>query len=189
MRHTNEFRQQFEFTYNKRNVKVLFLIDIEPYIICFSAKLRQLYFEVSLTKGFTLDTFLDKATYYRLREMFEINDTKTGLFKTADFFKAFNTRIPQSINDTSKVRPDDLWYKRKDVEESDKIFFWRFRLNASNEHVSCQNLKKTEILLGKDARNMCEKHNISTQWTDVSKIDDFDDWKKSLDQRLQENRI
>jgi hypothetical protein len=181
MKESGEYRQQFDFCYNKTDARVLFLIDINPYLLCFSAIGRQKYFQVELQRGFLINTYLDPDTLNRLRDVFNIGRTKSGEFSTKEFFRFFNTHIPQHIKHTKKVRPEDVApHIRGNIEESNKIYFWRFRVNGVNEHVSEMNLDKTKALLGKEAYQMCRKNNISTQWTDQHDEDTFDAWKQML---------
>ena len=52
------------------------------------------------------------------------NKNNTEPFKPKHFFEAFNNGIPQYVNSKNKVRPIDIAKYRRDVEESDKIFFF-----------------------------------------------------------------
>ncbi|MDR3164243.1 MAG: DUF6037 family protein [Synergistaceae bacterium] len=126
MRQAEEKRQQFCFTYNDVTVCVLFLIDTNPFLLCFSAIGEPQYFQVELHPGFQLNPVLDVSTLNQLKDMFNIGRVKKGEFSTKEFFDCFNVHIPQHISNTTKVRPSDvLPHIKRDVEEADRIYFWR----------------------------------------------------------------
>jgi hypothetical protein len=187
MKQAEETRQQFRFAYNEKEARVLFLIDTSPFLLCFCAIGAPQYFQVEVQPGFIINTFLNPDALEQLRDMFGIGRIKKGEFSTADFFSYFNDRIPQHLTGTDCVRPQDMPpHVRRDVEEADRIYFWRFRINGDNAHVSESNLQKTRSLLGEDAYEMCKKNNISTQWTDILQDDNSNQWKQMLKQSVNE---
>ncbi|MDR1033590.1 MAG: DUF6037 family protein [Bifidobacteriaceae bacterium] len=187
MKDAGELRQQFIFEYNSKKARVLFLTDAEPFVLCFSEMhaTEPQYFEIEMKQGFVIDTYLQPEVLSRFRDMFDIGANKTGKFSTRDFFECFNKRIPKHVANTGKVRPVDMIQFRRNVEEVDKIYFWRFRNNPEGEHVSSENLEKTQKLIGEEAYNRCSKYNISTQWTGIEKDDNFDSWQQDLEQKVK----
>ena len=180
MKRAKELRQQFEYAYNSTRAKVLFLIDNEPFLICFSQIGGQLYVDIELKKGFELNTYLPTDKLSKLKEIFNVGNGYNGNFKTNDFFTHFNKRIPKNLRETRVVPPCDL-PKRNDIEDAERIYFYRFYPHKNEKPgVTKENLDKTEALLGLDARIMCEKHNITTQWKDIPRDDNFNKWKVML---------
>lgn len=112
-----------------------------------------------------------------MRIAFNIQSGQYHIFGPIDLFAAFNNQIPQKLSTTKKARPSDLIRYKKDVEEADKAYFWRFRNNNENEHVSEKNPEKTRLFMGEEAYERCKKENISTQWTDDPTKDNYDNWK------------
>ncbi len=170
-------RQRFNFIYNGVESDAFFFIDTVPYLLMFGVKNKNIYFEIAVDHDLYVSNNLDRETYFTICKAFEIKYSEDHKFRPIDFFTAFNQKIPQHIKDTRKARPSDIIYYKRNVEEADKKYFWRFRNNGTNEHVSDDNLRKTLELMGIDAFERCRSKNVSTQWTDDPQKDNFDNWR------------
>ncbi|KEK22138.1 DUF6037 family protein [Bacillus gaemokensis] len=159
-------RYRFDFTFNKVTFDVFFFIDESPFKLMFGAKLRNFYFELDVKPGFNINTYLGEK-YNELCEVLGLEYDPDNHFKSSYFFEEFNQRIPVIVNVNNRPQPHEVATYRRDVEESERIYFWGW-LNHGNsgKGVTPENLKKTEKILGVDAYNTCKIRNISSRWTD-----------------------
>lgn len=179
MRKSNQFRQQFDFTYNEITADVMFLIDQTPFILLFGIKNTREYFEIEMKEGFRVPNYLDPMTFNLIKRIFKIKYDPQHIYKPADFWNAFNSKIPKHVCKTKPAVPSSIAYYRKDVEESNKIYFCGFKDNNKlGQRV--RNLEKTRKLMGEKAYQRCKKENLSTRWTDKPSKDLFENWEKLL---------
>lgn len=90
-------------------------------------------------------------------------------FTPLHFFEALNRRIPKKFT----MRPDykqvlKIAFKRRNIEEEDKIYFCGWRRNASGQSVREKNLEKTRSAFGDEKAAMCKRKNISSCWTNCA---------------------
>ncbi|EFU43417.1 hypothetical protein PVOR_03650 [Paenibacillus vortex V453] len=158
-------RYKFGFTYNSVSFDIFFFADETPFKLMFGVKAHNFYFEVSVDKGFVIDTNLGDK-YTQLRKILGLQYDPDNPFKTFYFFSEFNNRIPKHADDKNKPEPSDIAYYRRDIEESEKIYFMGWRDNEKlKEKVSPENLYKTRMLLDYGAYLICKRKNISSRWT------------------------
>ncbi|TKI86364.1 DUF6037 family protein [Bacillus mycoides] len=159
-------RYRFDFTFNKVTFDVFFFVDESPFKLMFGAKLKNFYFELDVKPGFVINTYLGEK-YSELCKVLGLEYNPDNHFQTKDFFTVFNQKIPVSVNVNNLPQPHEIATYRKDVEESDKIYFWGWLPHlTTGKSASPENLKKTEKILGVDAYKTCKRMNISSRWTD-----------------------
>ncbi|ELK43371.1 DUF6037 family protein [Brevibacillus borstelensis] len=158
-------RYKFAFTYNKVGFDIFFFTDEIPFKLMFGVKAHNFYFEVNVNNGFIIDTNIGDK-YTQLRKILGVQYDPDNPFKTFYFFTEFNKRIPQFANVKNTPEPSDIASYRKDIEESDKIYFMGWRDNEKRgDKVSSENLYKTRLLLDYEAYLICKRKNISSRWT------------------------
>ncbi len=92
-------------------------------------------------------------------------------FLPGKFFREFDFAIPHLGSQINKAVYYEVARYRRDVEESDKIYFMGWLDNDKQAHrVTEQNLQKTRRLLGFDIYEACKRKNISSRWTDDRKL-------------------
>jgi len=167
MKKQNIERYRFEYKNGKAEFDVFFFIDETPFILLFGAKGGNFSFEIEVHKGFRIKTMLDNETYKKLVKYLDLKYNPNNPFKISNFFKDFNTKIPQNASKKNIAKPEQIIKYQKNVEEVDKIYFWKWLDNSkSGKKVSQKNLEKTRKLLGKRAYEICKEKNISSCWTD-----------------------
>ncbi|MBB6670063.1 DUF6037 family protein [Cohnella nanjingensis] len=167
MRLLNLDRYRFGFIYNNVSFDVFFFLDESPYKLMFGVKAENFYFEKDVKKGFVIDPTLEREKYSELCRILGLQYDPINKFKPIYFFLEFNKNITQKVIKKNIPRPHELAVYRKDVEESDKIFFMGWLDNKANDNkVTPKNLEKTRLLLGRDAYFRCKAKNVSSRWTD-----------------------
>ena len=160
-------RYRFDYKNGKGKFDIFFFIDENPFILLFGAKGGNFSFELVVKNGFTIDTKLDKETYKKLIRFLDIEYSEGDPFSTFKFFEDFNLSIPNKLSVSNLAKPHEIIKYRKNVEESNKIYFWKWLDNTKQgNEVSIENLEKTKQLLGIQAYNRCKNKNISSCWTD-----------------------
>jgi len=167
MKKNNIERYRFDYKNGKGNFDIFFFIDENPFILLFGAKGGNFSFEIEVKNGFTIDTKLDKETYKKLIKFLGIEYSEVDPFSTFKFFEDFNLNIPNKLNVSNIAKPHEVIKYRKNVEESDKIYFWKWLDNTKQgNEVSIENLEKTKRILGEKAYLRCKEKKISSCWTD-----------------------
>ena len=186
MKQSEQLRQQFEFSYNGVTADVIFLIDQSPFVLIFGIKSSGEYFEIKIKEGFRVPDFFDPDTFEKVLRIFKIRYDPNHVYRPADFWEAFSSKIPQHARLTKKVTPSSIIHYRRNVEEADKTYFVGFR---DNNKLGCQvrNLDKTRKLMGEEAYARCKEENLSTRWTDEQGKDRFEIWRDLLQKHLSPN--
>ena len=167
MRKQSIDRYRFDYKNGKGHFDIFFFIDEQPFILLFGAKGGNFSFEMQVKKGFEIHTMLDKETLNKLLDFLGIKHSSENPFSTNNFFQDFNQNIPASANLSNIPKPQQIIKYRKNVEESEKIYFWKWLDNTKqSNNVSAENLEKTKQILGAKAYERCKKKNISSCWTD-----------------------
>lgn len=160
-------RYKFDFIYQKVNFDVLYFIDEIPNKLAFGIKTHNYYFEIPVKKDFEIKAFIHE--YNKFCKIMGFKYNPGSPYKPMYFFDEFNKHIPKYAAKEKIPKPSQIAVYRKDVEESNKIYFVKWRDNTKAGHkVSFENLKKTKLLLSYEAYIMCEKKNISSCWSENS---------------------
>ncbi|MZP28933.1 hypothetical protein GTO91_04315 [Heliobacterium undosum] len=158
-------RYKFEFSFNRVVFDVFFFIDEEPYKLMFGVKAKNFYFELTVEKGFNINTFLGEK-YAELCRVLNLNYDPSNSFSTNKFFEHFNNNIPKFANKNNYPKSHEIAIYKTNVEESEKKYFCGWRDNyVYKTNVTEKNLQKTKEYLGYDAFVSCQRKNISSCWT------------------------
>lgn len=166
MNKDGERRQRFTIEYNGVRAHVLFLADIEPFLLMFGIQDTNEYFELEMNRDFEVSSFFAKELYRKLIDIFNIQYDPDHKFTPNDFLSFINNNVPEYRN-TEKVKSSDVLRYKRDVEEANKVHFCGWIYHTTKSNAQPPNLKKTRILLGEAAYNRCCERNISSRWTDL----------------------
>ena len=158
--------ERYKFTFNFQNITfdVLYFIDEIPNILAFGIKQHNYYFEMPVKNGFEIRPFLQK--YNEFCKIMGFTYDPNNPFKSTYFFDQFDKCIPNIAFQHQKPSPSQIAVYRNNVEESDKVYFVKWRDNSkAGHHVSQENLEKTRKLLSYEAYLMCKQKNISSCWS------------------------
>lgn len=180
MRKQNETRSIFNFSYNSKPFRCLFIIDTSPYTLTLATTGEKPFaIEISIYRGFLAQRELPSDKYAELCVYLQLRYSKDHKFIPADLFGVLNknistTVVPPRYSEVLKIRS-----LTRDIEEPDKNYFIGWRNNGSQEHVSERNLEKTKMAFGSRLATQCLKKNVSSRWSnilsdeDLSKLNDI----------------
>lgn len=168
-------RYRFRYQCNKVTFEVFFFIDETPFKLLFGLIGGSFSFDLDVKRGFQINPELPKLKYYKLCEVLGLKHDPNNPFSPAAFFREFDRQIPRRVNRRQEAQPHQIARYCQNVEEADKIYFcgW-LNNNVRGNNVSPENLKKTKLLLGLKAYEICQAKNTSSKWTDVpSNVEKF----------------
>ncbi|EAG6774568.1 hypothetical protein FZX04_02005 [Listeria monocytogenes] len=166
MNKDGERRQRFTIEYNGVRVHILFLADLEPFLLMFGIQDTNEYFELEMNRNFEVSSFFAKDLYRKLIDIFNIRYDPNHKFTPNDFLDFVNNNVP-NYRYTEKIENSDVLKYKRYVEDSDKIYFCGWIYHTTKSNAQSSNLNKTRILLGEAAYNRCCERNISSKWTDL----------------------
>lgn len=159
-------RVRFQYVHGPVTFDVFFFIDETPFCLMFGAVNFNVAFELAVKAGFEVEPIILPDRYKALCKALGLRFDPNNPFSVRSFLELFNQSIPQVAPDIP-VRPEDVAEYRRDVEESDKIYFLNWRDNTPmGKRVTQDNLFKTKRILGHETYLACLKRNISSCWTD-----------------------
>lgn len=183
MREKKIDRYKFDFLFNGKRFDVLYFIDEEPHKLAVGIKSHNFYFEKEVKIGYKIKPFFDEGDYSKFCEIMGFKFDEKSPFSPSIFFKELNASVPEVAYKNKIPKPHEVAEFRKDVEESEKIFFVGWLDNRiRGRKVSEDNLKKTRRLLSEQAYLMCKEMNISSRWSDKRS-----DAKEFSEKELAEN--
>jgi hypothetical protein len=167
MKREEEVRSKIEYVHGIVTFDVLFLIDETPFSLMFGAKGHNVSFEFKVGSGFSVNPTIPKDVYRALCRALGLTFDPENPFRVSSFLEHFSDNVPHLLRTKTKAKPQDVARHRRDVEDSDKVYFCGWRDNTKrSEHVTPKNLQKTQELLGEAVYLSCKARNISTCWTD-----------------------
>lgn len=167
MKLDQEVRSKIEYKNGKVTFDVLFLIDESPFSLMFGAKGHNVSFEFKVGPGFMVTPTIPNEDYRALCKALGLTFDRENPFSISSFLQDFSAAVPNLLSTKSKAKPQDVARHRRDVEDSDRIYFCGWRDNTKrSENVTPKNLQKTREYLGEAAYLSCKARNISTCWTD-----------------------
>ena len=131
------YRFQFSFTYNNIEADSLVFFDQSPYIIAIAAKDTNYYFEFTVSKDFTVSSWIEPETYSDMKKAFKIKYDPNHTFLPRDFWSFYITKIPKCLNDTISITARTMVMYYPYIEEINKLNF-----NALIIHEKCVNVKR-----------------------------------------------
>ncbi|MER2005805.1 MAG: DUF6037 family protein [Psychrobacillus sp.] len=157
-------RYKFDFKFRKVKFDVLYFIDEKPNKLAFGIKQHNYYFEIPVQVNFEIKPFLEE--YNKFCRIMGFSYDPNNPFSPVSFFEEFNKHIPFIAVNNNIPKPSEIAIYRNKVEESEKIYFYRWRDNTkAGKNVSLKNLEKTKLLLSYEAYLMCKNKNISSCWS------------------------
>ena len=93
-----ERRQRFTIEYNDVRVRVLFLANIEPFLLTFGIQGPNEYFELEMNRNFEISSFFAKELYRKLIDIFNIQYDPEHKFTPNDFLIFINNNVPEYKN-------------------------------------------------------------------------------------------
>jgi hypothetical protein len=168
MRAAGLTRYKWRFDHGAALFEVIFIVEDNPWEILLGAIDKDFAIVLPVRPPFQIQTDLSREEYRALCKALELTYDPNHPFRPASFFAHLNDNAPQVVEPMlGRVRPQDVLYYRRDVEECDKIYFCGWRDNtARGETVSPGNLEKTRQAFGPTISKFCEQRNISSRWTD-----------------------
>lgn len=167
MRRDGVERAAFSYRNNRAQLEVAFITDEEPYILLIAARgVGQHAFEVPVLRGYRVIPFLG-ADYFALLDALGVESNPENRFSVRAFFTDLNDHIPDHVTTpTQRPSPQLVALRDDNFEEKDKIYFLGWLVHGSDRSVTEANLDKTKKLLGLRAFEHCDRHNISSRWTE-----------------------
>ena len=186
MREASTDRCRFPFMHGRGKFDVVFFSDLIPYRLMFGVIGHRKCFFVEVDEDFRVPTFLDSETYYILCDALGLRPNPDNRFRPASFFQDLNRKLPKQLGQKNEVEPEHILKYRQDAKESDKryFWFWRLHMDSTKSSVTKANLEKTRLLLGEEAYKQCKTYIISSVWTNMRGRKNKD-WKKALDSIVQ----
>lgn len=179
MKTADQLRQQFTFEYNGVVADVMFFIDSSPFELLFGILTTQESFSIAVNEGFIVPNYFDNNLYMQIVRIFKIQNSPGHTFGPSDFWNAFSPQVPHHVKATRPVTPKDIATYKKDIEESDRLYFCGFIDQSKTGH-NVRNLEKTRTLMGEQAYQICKRKRISTKWTDKASADKYSHWKEMI---------
>jgi len=166
MRQRGLQRIRWPYRHSRVSFYVFLFTDDTPWCLMFGAKAYNFAFSVPVHRGYDADPSLAQADHRRLCEVLGLKYDPKNRFSPRAFLEEFDRALPATLPTQSEVKPHDIALYRKDVEESEKIYFCEWRDNTlRGERVSAADLDKTRQLLGVAAYERCRDKNISSRWS------------------------
>lgn len=179
MNKMGEKKQKFTICYNSIRAHVLFLADIEPFLLIFGIQDTNEYLELEMSQGFEVNSFFTKELYLKLIEIFNIQYDPNHKFTPNDFLSFINNNVPE-FRKTERVKNSDILRYKRNIEEADKIHFCGWIYHNTKSNATPANLEKTRLLMGEVAYKRCCERNISSKWTDLIERKTDPDFKNFL---------
>lgn len=153
---------KFRFIYNNVEFEVIVLIERSPFELLFGVIGYNYSFELKLFAGYELQELPDDV-FFKLCRILNLKPGKES-FTSFKFLNYFARRIPKQYSKV-KVQPHEVAiYKRNDVPDADKVYFYGWKFFDGNER-KARNFEKTKKLLGDETYEFCKRNNISSCWT------------------------
>ena len=170
--------QQFQITTGLTSFDCLFSTRESPFILSLTSRGdNPHFFKFEVMKGYQIKPYFD-GFYYELVEVLN-NDFNTGKLEPKKFLDQLNTSLPKIASIRYSPTTSEIVRLRHDIiEEREKPYFdtWIYWNSEKRPNgASKENLKKTLLLLGKDAHQHSINMKASSKW---SSIDLGHNWRK-----------
>lgn len=155
------------FEYNKKRFSCLFEVNVIPYRLIMTtlgAHPQSFWFDV--VSGYLMVPHLSDEEMMQLIRYLELKPSPDHKFTIEDLMLVFNRRARVHV---VKPKRDTYHSKDKKYDDNEKRYFCGWKNHKVN-HVTVENLAKTERYMGRQMREHCEENNISSCWSGVPKI-------------------
>ena len=157
-------KHKFSFTYAKVQFDVIVAIVNDGYELLVGIRSGNGYaMIIKVNKRFVAEFTNDH--YSTLRAALKLTYRGDG-FSSAMFLDLLSSKIPERYSGEKCTYKDMIPFaKLRNVEEYEKVYF-----KGWNDHIKdgrqARNFDKTKFFFGDIVAGYCEKHNISSMWTD-----------------------
>lgn len=170
--------QQFQITIGSVCFDCLFSTRESPFILALTSKgANPHFFKFEVMKGYQIKPYFD-GFYYELAKVLN-NGSNTGKLEPKKFLDQLNSSLPKIASIKCSPTTSEIVRLRHDIiEEREKPYFdtWIYWNSEKRPNgASKENLKKTLLLLGKDAHQHSINMKASSKW---SSIDLGHNWRK-----------
>lgn len=165
MKDQNIDRIMFNFDFRNLRFSVIYIAEEFPHELLFGCVAHNLTIIITVDKDFRISTYIDN--YQQLLNALQLKFDPDKKFTPSVLFEAFDETTPTSTAGLKRPTISDIAINRRDVEESEKIYFLKWRShNGIDSRPTQKNLEKTRKICGLAAYDFCRRHNISSCWTD-----------------------
>ena len=159
-------RYKFRYQLNHLTFDCLVFIDIEPFELVMGCLGHNFAIFLDVQKGFEIDTFIQRETFFALRNALKTTNSSDNRFDPNQFFLDFDKEIPEHADPRNTATAKDVVRYYSDIEEADKIHFCGWLDNNLRKHtVTDSNLDKTRRFMGQRVYDFAKRRNQSTRWT------------------------
>lgn len=160
----------FHFDFRNLHFSVVYRATEFPHELLFGCTAENIFFTAKVNEDFQVTTYLGDA-YNLLVKALNLKFDPQNTFKPAVLFEAFDDATPITIKGLKRPTIVDIARLRRDVEESDKIYFFKWQPHdGKRSKPSSQNLEKTKRICGLKTYEFCKKNHISSCWTDLAEL-------------------
>ena len=155
------------FVYNKKGFSCIFDIGVEPYrLIMTTLGLHPQAFRFDVASGYLLVPQLSQEEMKELIRYLQLKPDPNHNFTIEDMMLLFNRRAKDHV---VKVETASGSSNNKKSDDGPKPYFFKWQHNKEN-HVTEENLEKTERYMGMEMKKYCVKNNVSSCWRSVPKV-------------------
>lgn len=161
--------QQFQIRAGAASFDCLFSTRDEPsFVLTLTSRgAAPKFFRFSVEKGYRIKDYLGDM-YGDLLSVLRTDGTSGKRLIPKEFLEQLNREIPHVATSKGNPKPPDIVRLRPDIiEDRDRPYFdtWIYWNTKIVPGPSPDNLKKTHLLLGKEAANHSREQKASTRWS------------------------
>lgn len=150
------------FVYNKKGFSCIFDIGAVPYrLIMTTLGLHPQAFRFDVVSGYLLVPKLSQEEMIQLVRYLQLKPDPNHNFTIEDMMRVFNRRAKDHV---VKVETASGSSKNTENDDGPKPYFLKWKHNKKN-HVTEENLDKTERYMGRQMKEYCERNNVSSCWS------------------------
>lgn len=162
-------RAKFRIQHNHLIFEGVFLTDCTPWQLGLACLTHNFALPFEVLKGYEASTYIhDTQALNSLMAALVTGAASGRRFSTSNFLREIDMHLPAHVTARDRAMPADTVRFRSDVEEANKIFLcgWTAHPRDGKRHVTDRNLAKTRNLINQTTADWCERHNVSSCWTD-----------------------
>lgn len=167
--------QQFEIKQGAIIFDCLFSIRDIPFVLSLTTKgANPKFFKFEVLKGFKISSYF-KDFYFELAKALNTGEKSGGKLYPKEFLEQINNKIPVTAIEKNIPTSSEVIRLRQDIKEDrERPYFHCWKIWKENSPTK-DNLKKTLVLLGKEAYDFSLKMNASSCWVAENKNKNWKD--------------